>query len=241
MGREYGHDWRNEAASALEWWRDAGVDTLVEDEPRDWLARPAPRAETAVEDRPAATAIALPDTIEAFVEFRLSDAAPEAEWLSPRIAPTGKPGAALMVLTDMPEPEDGDTGVLMSGAPGRLLDRILAAIGESRDSVYFASLAVARPLTGRIPSEVEAQLIEYARHHVALAAPKKLLLLGQASSRVQVTTSGSASGNAEDAINGFVGNIDVVPTYHPRFLLERPAAKAEVWKQLMLLYRGDRP
>jgi uracil-DNA glycosylase len=157
MGREMGNDWRQELASALEWWRDAGVDTLVEDEPRDWLARPAPRVEAVAEAEPAVAAAALPDSLEAFVEYRMTGAVPEAEWLTPRIAPKGQQGAALMILTDMPEPEDAETGVLVSGAPGRLLDRMLAAIGTSRDSAYIASLRAASDGTdsGRGRSQID--------------------------------------------------------------------------------------
>jgi DNA polymerase len=239
MGGEYGDQWRQSLASALEWWRDAGVDTLCEDEPRDWLAPPAART-APVADAPAvasAPAEALPATIEAFLEWRLGDAAPEAEWLTPRIGPSGAPSADLMILTDMPEPED--TGTLMTGAAGRLLDRMLAAIGEKRESVYLASLAVARPLAGRIPGDSEARLLELARHHIELAAPKRLLLLGQAASRVQGTTNGSAPGQASQDINALSGDRQVVASYHPRFLLERPAAKAEAWKHLVLLSRGS--
>ena len=38
MGADQNHDWAKIAASALDWWREAGVDTLVEDAPFDWLA-----------------------------------------------------------------------------------------------------------------------------------------------------------------------------------------------------------
>ncbi|MDJ0277090.1 uracil-DNA glycosylase, partial [Sphingomonas sp. 2R-10] len=42
MGADQHIQWHDAAASALEWWQDAGVDTLVEDELRDWFATPAP-------------------------------------------------------------------------------------------------------------------------------------------------------------------------------------------------------
>ncbi len=238
MGGEYADQWRRGVASALEWWSDAGVDTLANDEPRDWLAPPvaklaAPAGEPVVAEAPAEV---LPDTLEAFVEWRLGETAPEAEWLTPRIGPSGDTASALMILTDMPEIEDADR--LLTGAPGRLLDRMLAAIGESRESVYVASLANARPLTGRIPGDAEPRLIELARHHIALVAPRRLLLLGQSASRVQGTTSGSGAGNTQDDINHLSAERHVVASYHPRFLLERPAAKAEAWKHLVLLSRG---
>ena len=238
MGGEYGEQWRQSLASALDWWRDAGVDSLVDDDPRDWLARPVAKA-APVTNAPAVAsepAEVLPDTIDSFVAWRMSDAAPEAGWLTPRVGPSGTPGADLMILTDMPEAEDTDT--LMTGAPGRLLDRMLAAIGESRESVYLASLATARPLAERIPGDAEPRLIDLARHHIALVSPKRLLLLGQAASRVRSTTSGSAEGNPSPDINQLSGDMQVVASYHPRFLLERPAAKAEAWKHLVLLSRG---
>lgn len=237
MGREHGHDWRQELASALEWWRDAGVDTLTEDAARDWLAGPAAQRESAAEPVAApAPAEVLPDTLQAFVAWRLGDAAPEAEWLTPRIGPGGDAGAGLMVLTDMPEADDRDA--LMRGPEGRLLDAILAAIGESRDSIYLASVAVARPVTGQIPADQEARLTELARHHVALAGPARLLLMGEAAKRVQHTTDSSGFGNTEGVINQFVRNKEVVAIDHPRTMLRWPAKKAQAWNQLSHLLRG---
>jgi DNA polymerase len=245
MGREHGQDWRQELASALDWWRDAGVDTLVDDEPRDWLARTAPRAEAPDVETPPVAEAPLPDTLEAFLAWRMADAAPEAGWLSPLVGPSGPAGAEWMVLTDMPEPGDGETGILLGGAPGRLLDRILASIGVARDSVHIAPLAFARPLTGQIPGDEERRLIELARHHIALAAPRRLLLLGQAANRVRTTTNGSASGNGEEVINHFGRNkehaVEVVAIRHPRFLLEQPAAKAEAWDRLIQFSGGICP
>ncbi|MFX5684569.1 hypothetical protein ABTE42_20800, partial [Acinetobacter baumannii] len=71
----------------------------------------------------------------------------------------------LVVLTDMPESDDQDA-LLADGAAGTLLSRMLTAAGIARDSVYFLSLAVARPLAGRIPPDQEERLIEIARHHL---------------------------------------------------------------------------
>lgn len=238
MGAEPLDKWQGTLASALEWWRDAGVDMLVEDEPRDWLTRAAPPAEAAMASPAVAAPVVeqLPDTLDAFIQWRLGDAAPEAGWMSPRFTPTGPADAEWVLLTDMPEPEDGER--LLDGAPGRLLDRMLSAVGLSRESVYVLSLAVARPMTGRIPPEQEARLIELAHHHLSLLKPKKLLLLGQAASRVVPGTNGSDSADSIRAVNQFGAKTMVVATFHPRFLLERPVAKSEAWKHLLLMSRG---
>jgi DNA polymerase len=238
MGGEPVQDWQKAAASALEWWRDAGVDMFVEEEARDWLARtPPPAPVTAAEaDVAAPVAEALPDTLEAFLEWRMGDAAPEAGWMTPRLGPTGPADAEWVIVTDVPEIEDSER--LMSGPAGRLLDRMLAAVGQSRESVYLLPLATARPVTGRIAPDDEPRLAELARHHLTLLKPAKLLLLGQSASNVLAGTMGNSLTNPIRLVNHFGANTVTVASYHPRFLLERPAAKSEAWKHLLLLSRG---
>ena len=238
MGGEVVQDWQKAVASTLEWWRDAGVDMLVEDDVRDWLARTPPPAPVTTSEAAVAAPVAeaLPDTLEAFVEWRMSDAAPEAGWHMPRFAPTGPIDAEWVFVTDVPEAEDSE--MLMSGPAGRLLDKMLAAIGSSRESVHLLPLAWARPMTGRIAPDEEARLIELARHHLSLLRPQKLFLLGQSASRVLAETAGNSLTNPIRLVNHFEAKTAAVASYHPRFLLERPAAKSEAWKHLLLLSRG---
>ena len=174
----------------------------------------------------------LPTTLEDFVAWRLGPAAPESGWHTPMIAPGGPANARLAIFSDMPCAEDSET--LMSGPTGRLFERMLAAIGQTRESVYLGSLAVARPLTGRVPPEQEARLVQLARHHLTLLKPERLLLLGRAAEQL---IDRPAEG-LED-VNLFGCTTRVVASYHPRFLLERPAAKSEAWKHLLLLTRGS--
>ncbi|MDT8758356.1 uracil-DNA glycosylase [Sphingomonas psychrotolerans] len=238
MGGEPVQDWQKLAASTLEWWRDAGVDMLVEDEVRDWLARIPPPAATVTAEAVVAAPVVemLPDTLEAFVAWRLGDTAPEAEWHVPRLAPTGPADAEYVFVTDVPEMEDSD--VLLSGSAGRLFDKMLAAIGQSRESVHLLPLAWGRPVTGRITPDDEPRLFELARHHLSLLGPKRLFLLGQSASRVLAGTNGASLSNSIHDVNHFGAKTLAVASYHPRFLLERPAAKSEAWKHLLLLTRG---
>src|SRR3546814_5964930 len=77
-------------------------------------------------------------TIDAFEAWRIGPGAPEAGWPGSPIATRGNPAADLAIVVDMPEREDGET--LLSGAAGVLFDRMLAAIGRDRSSVYLAPL-----------------------------------------------------------------------------------------------------
>jgi len=241
MGVEPNSDWQAAAASALEWWRDAGVDVLTEADPRDWLARapsPAAAAAAATAGANAEAAAPLPETLEAFVAWRMGADAPEAAWHTPRVAPGGPADAALMVLVDMPEAEDAAAGTLLSGAAGRLFDRMLAAIGLEREQVYLAPLAYARPVTEQLPGDAVSRLRELALHHLGLIAPQKLLLLGRATERVLIGTNQASDTKSLHAINHSQATVMAAACHHPRFLLKRPAAKADAWKNLQLLLSG---
>ena len=237
MGADQHLDWRNAAASTLDWWAEAGVDTLVDELPRDWLVpeeRPAPAPLQRA--APVAEPPGYPTAYAEFIAYRVGDLVPDARWAPVRVGASGDPATAtLMVLTDVPEEADGAAGHLLAGPEGRLLDRMLAAIGVSREQTVLASVCVARPLAGRVPRASATELEALARHLVGIVQPKRLLLLGQTASRAVLGPNGGTNGDCSQALND--GNLacKAVATYHPRVLLERPMCKAEAWRDLQLL------
>src|SRR5688500_1743619 len=139
-----------EAASALQWWSDAGVDCLVDEAPRDWLNPREPVAAAApVREETQPAEAELPAQLELFRAY-LADSGdlPFATPAAPRVCPSGDPSSGLMMLTDMPAAEDCETGALISGETGLLFDRMLAAIGRDRGSIYLASLSCLRAPSG---------------------------------------------------------------------------------------------
>lgn len=246
MGADQNLDWAAAAASALDWWRDAGVDVVVDDAIVNWLEAPSSLAAMAgpgaaslpatSAPAPATLADALPDTLEAFMAWRGGDAAPEARWGGAAFAASGPADAELMFYVDCPERHDRDG--LLEGDVGRLFDRMLAAIGRSRAEVSIASVCTRRPTTGRVPRDVEARLGSIARHHVSLVRPKRLLALGDAASRALLSMNVADARGRSHALNHKDGTVTlVVASHHPRFLLDRPTAKAEAWKDLLMLTR----
>ncbi len=237
MGAEPHNSWRDTIASALDWWDAAGVDMLVEDEVRDWFAKPAPlRAEPQPAPAVAAAPATLPQTLPELIAWRTGEAAPEAGWHTPFITPVIAAEAAWTIFVDMPEPEDRET--LWSGPAGALLDRMLAAVGLSRDSVQLVPLCFARPLTGQLPADAAPKLVELAHHFLSLVQPTKLLLLGHAATRAVLGPEAWPPELRLHDVNRYETTTQVVATYHPRSLIERPAAKSETWKHLLLLSRG---
>jgi len=234
MGADQHFDWARQAASTLEWWRDAGVDMLVDEAPRDWLAPPLakPAVTSPVPDAPAVPA--WPDTVEDFVAWRMSDAALDhapGRMVPPQLSSS----ARLMLLVDMPEAEDVEHGRLVGGAAGRLLDRMLAAIGQERSTVHLVPLTVTRPVSGRIVAEQEAALGGVARHFMQLLAPEAVLAFGSAASRAITATDDNSPRGGLRIVNHEGRDWPIIASYHPRFLIERPAAKAESWKHLQLV------
>lgn len=239
MGADQNIDLRASIASALEWWHDAGVDCEIDDAPRDWLAR-APVAEkmpNVVAGAPAATS-KLPETLAEFATWRLGSYTPEAGWPGRALGTKGDAVGGLMIVVDMPDREDDTAGQLLSGAAGRLFDRMLGAIGRDRQSVYLTALAVKRPPSARVTDDVAQSLEALLRHHIALVAPKRLLALGNAASRAITGMDVTDNRGALCAVNHEGGTVEAVASFHPRFLLERPAAKADAWKDLQLLIEG---
>ena len=239
MGADQHFDWLGTAASALDWWQEAGGDCIVDDVPRDWFAAAEPaRGAPVSAGPPVVPDTELADDIAAFLAWRTSPDAPEATWHGPALPATGPMDARIMVLVDCPDPDDAQGGQLLGGATGRLFDRMLAAIGLTRADIHLAAVATKRPIAGRMPHEIEARLGSIARHHAALAAPARLLCLGNAASRAILGTEMPANRGHLHGFNHKAGHIGVVASFHPRLLIQRPALKAEAWKDLQMLM-GD--
>jgi len=225
------------ALSALDWWRDAGVDTLVADAPRNWLAEPVGGAPVAAAPRPAPAArpATLP-ALRAWIES--APTLPDGSLPGRRLLAEGDPASNLMILVDMPEPADGAAGRLLSDETGRLLDRMLAAIGRDRNSVYLASLCHARPAGGRVDPAALSAIADIARQHVTLAAPKRLFLMGQAVSRAILATELVEIRGELRIVNHGGASVEAVASFAPRFLIQNPARKADAWRDLRVLTGG---
>lgn len=191
----------DELGAALDWWRDAGVDTGFSDEPIDRLAEAAAEREHAVPaPTPAVPPLpisdgqtgahssaqpqqiggepsAWPSDLATFRQWWMDDPSVEAGGTGPRIAPRGAGGAELMVLVAQPGPEDREN--LLEWRHGQLLAAFLRAAGVDENGIYLAS---ALPRSIAMPDWAGLQargLGELAKHHVALAAPRRLLILSR--------------------------------------------------------------
>jgi DNA polymerase len=226
-----------DAESALIWWAEAGVDTLVDEAPRDWL-RPAaraapPSAPPAAAEEPADI---LPDQLDLFQAWLASsDRLAFASPASPRICPAGDPASGLMILADMPSGEDCAAGTLISGEAGRLFERMLAAIGRDRASVYLAALSCIRSPSGQLNNDSMKSCAALARHHIGLAAPRAVLLFGDACAKALLGLSVPQARGRWHEIATHAGPVKALATIAPRQLLDSPRLKAMAWADLQML------
>ncbi len=239
-------------ASALRWWRDAGLDVMIDEAPCQWLAQPvspsrgperAPeqnghRTKPLAQTKPQSTA-PLPATRDALVAW-LATAADVAEGGPParRVLPSGDPSSSLMVLVDLPDIVDIDAGHLLAGDLEALFDNMLTAIRRDRSTIYLASIAPGRPATGRLNEAALAALAPIARRHVELVAPEQLWLLGTAASRAILGISDLQAHEKLHSINLNGRMIEVVVTAHPRFLTTKEK-KHRAWTEMQRLLHKD--
>lgn len=152
----------------------------------------------------------------------------------------GNPASSIMVLGDVPAEEEDRSGVPFVGPAGQLLDRMLAAIGLDRTSVYLSNLVFWRPPGNRTPSEVEIEAcLPFVYRHIDLVKPKLLILLGATVTKSLLRTSEPFSkrrGKWTDLTlptgEGEGSPIRCMPLYHPSYLLKQPAAKRQAWADL---------
>lgn len=239
------------AESYLNWWQLAGVDYLYSDEPQPFLAPPpalsafdAPadsRGAAAQNASPAAPANVaqrigtLPDTLEGFYDWlATSPALPGAHWSQHRILPRGNPQSGFMVISDCPDGADMEQRQLFSGGPGKLLTAMLKAIDIDLDDVLLTPFSYTRPPGGRIDPENGRILLSIMHHHLKLLQPKRLLLLGDKTSRALVGTDLREGRGWLRDVNYDGAKVASVVTFHPRFLLERPQFKRDAWQDLKM-------
>lgn len=241
MGGEIGVPERAEAASALAWWLDAGVDVAIQEAPRDWLKPSAPvRAAASTPPMTSKAAPAadqpMPETLDLFRDWLASaPSLPFASPRAPRVLPSGSEGAQVMLLAEMPGLEDATAGQPLSGDAWVLTERMLAAIGIDTADAYSASLSCFHtPAAKMSGGELEA-CAAIARRHIALARPKRLLLLGDAPAKAML---GRPLASARGHVHHVEG-VRTVATFHPRRLIERSSFKEQAWRDLLLLMEDE--
>lgn len=150
----------------------------------------------------------------------------------PNIAPNPN---GLVIISDVPGPDDDATGRILSGGAGDLLDKMLAAIEMGRENVSIIPIVFWRTPGGRTPTADELALTRpFIDRLLEFLQPKILLTLGAtpAMEMAGVQLARSHGGLVKNA-----SGMDVMSIYHPNYLMLKPSAKRDVWTALQELQK----
>lgn len=191
-----------------------------------------PRQEEAPAPVPAPATLAAAETLAA-IERELTDCG-RCALCSGRnrvVFGVGNPQARLVLVGEAPGREEDRQGVPFVGEAGQLLDRILFAMGMSRDDVYICNVIKCRPPGNRDPKPDEIDACEpFLKRQLAAIEPRLIVTLGKFAAQTLLRDSAPIS-RLRGQWREYEG-IALMPTFHPAFLLRNPAAKREVWEDM---------
>jgi len=144
----------------------------------------------------------------------------------------GPAAPRLVIVGEAPGAEEDRTGRPFVGAAGRLLTKMLAAIGLAREDVYIVNLLKCRPPANRNPHPDEiAACHGYLHEQLRLLQPELILALGSPAARELLQTRRGIMSLRGHFMKTRAGQ-RIIATFHPAYLLHRPEAKREVWEDL---------
>lgn len=256
------------AASLLDWYRAMGVDEAIEGAPTDWFADararqaaretnmrrqpPAAPGKATAAPRPGFSNVAPDEAVmdareraakaKTLEELERSledfDGCPLKATAKNTCFKRGSDKARIMFIGEGPGRDEDLQGKPFVGRAGKLLDKMLAAIGLCEDDVYITNIVYWRPPGNRTPTsqEVEACL-PFLNRQAELLDPDFIVLIGgPASHHLLGTKEGIMRLRGkwkECELGGKTRR--ALPILHPAYLLRTPAAKRQAWRDMLAL------
>lgn len=146
----------------------------------------------------------------------------------------GDVSAAIMFIGEGPGEEEDRQGLPFVGKAGQLLNKQIAAMGLQRSQVYIANVVKTRPPGNRVPTPDEAKLcMPYLERQIEIVRPKAIVALGATAAKYLLDNPALAITKERGQWKNFRG-IEVMPTFHPAFLLRSYTEenRRRVWEDL---------
>lgn len=153
----------------------------------------------------------------------------------------GNPQARIMFVGEAPGREEDIEGLPFVGRSGKLLDRMIAAIGLDRSTAYIANVIPWRPPGNRTPTPQETQIcLPFIQRQIELVNPDVLVTLGNPSTQTLLAT---REGIMKTRGRWFEYNtgtrvIRALATFHPAYLLRSPSYKRMAWQDLRAIAKA---
>ena len=148
----------------------------------------------------------------------------------------GNPDADWMIVGEAPGAEEDRRGEPFVGRAGKLLDKMLRAVGQGRDRAFIANILKCRPPNNRDPKpEESAECRAYLERQIELVQPKIILAVGRIAAQLLLETD-MPVGRMRGSVHR-LGETPLIVTYHPAYLLRSPSQKRKAWDDLCLAQR----
>jgi DNA polymerase len=153
----------------------------------------------------------------------------------------GNPQSRLMFVGEAPGRDEDIEGLPFVGRSGKLLDRMLAAIGLDRNSVYIANIVPWRPPGNRTPTPQESAIcLPFIRRQIELADPDVLVCLGKPSMQTLLDINEPITKVRGRWFKFQTGTRDIraMATLHPAYLLRQPISKRLAWRDFLAIKKA---
>ena len=153
----------------------------------------------------------------------------------------GNPQARIMFVGEAPGREEDLEGLPFVGRSGKLLDRMIAAIGLDRTSAYIANVIPWRPPGNRTPTPQETQIcLPFIQRQIELVNPDVLVTLGNPSTQTLLETREGIMKTRGRWLEYNTGTrvIRAIATFHPAYLLRSPGYKRMAWQDLRAIAKA---
>ncbi len=153
----------------------------------------------------------------------------------------GNPQAKIMFVGEAPGRDEDIEGLPFVGRSGKLLDRMLNAIGLDRTNVYIANIIPWRPPGNRTPTPQESQIcLPFVQRQIELADPDILVCLGGPSAQTLLNIRDGITKTRGRWFSYHTGKRDIraMPTFHPAFLLRSPLQKRLAWRDFLAIKKA---
>jgi uracil-DNA glycosylase len=201
-------------------------------------AAPAPEAAIASAREAARTAPSL-DALRSLLEN--FDGCALKHTATRLVFADGNPQARIMFVGEAPGRDEDIEGLPFVGRSGKLLDRMIAAIGLDRSKAYIANVIPWRPPGNRTPTPQETQIcLPFIQRQIELVNPDVLVTLGNPSTQTLLQTREGIMRTRGKWLNYDTGTrtIRAIATFHPAYLLRSPSYKRMSWLDLRAIAKA---
>jgi DNA polymerase len=137
---------------------------------------------------------------------------------------TGDPNARIMLIGEAPGKTEEEQGLPFVGRSGQLLTSILESCGIKRSDIFITNVVKCRPQGNRTPTPLEVeQYKEILTKQISIIQPFIICTLGSVAIQALL--------NSKESITSLRGNLTkygdicVLPTYHPAYILRNMQKK----------------